>query len=149
DFVKVMDFGIALLQNPPTESLRITAADMTVGTPLYLSPEQAAGDVTDKRSDIYSLGIVFYELLAGSPPFNGDNYKEVMISHLIHRPVPIHDQVPVCEWVSDLVMKMLVKNPSRRPQTVEEILALIDKNLNAEGSKVEGSKVEGLSSNSN
>jgi serine/threonine-protein kinase len=124
--VKVVDFGIALLQNLPNGSMRITQADTTVGTPLYLSPEQATGKFMDKRSDIYSLGIVFYELLTGAPPFIGSNYHEVLMSHMSEKPRPIKQLAPIEDWLAKLVMSMLAKRPAERPQSMEEIIKVID-----------------------
>src|SRR5206468_4485688 len=74
----ITDFGIAR----STSEIKLTTTGTTVGTPLYMSPEQGRGAIVDARSDIYSLGIVAYECLTGSPPFGGDNAVTVMMQHL-------------------------------------------------------------------
>ncbi|MCS6885576.1 MAG: protein kinase [Acidobacteriota bacterium] len=127
--VKVLDFGIAMLKDLQQRSPKITHKDVTVGTPIYLSPEQAMANTPDERSDIYSLGIVFYELLTGRPPFIGQYYREVMIAHLADPVPPIDPSLGVSDWLVSLVEKMLAKHPSDRPQSVGEVIDLIDLNV--------------------
>lgn len=119
DRVKVTDFGIARVAQGST--LR-TATGMSLGTPLYMSPEQIEGGTVDSRSDIYSLGAVLFEMLAGRPPFEGHDPLSVAFKH-VHaappRPSTLNGDVPPA-WES-LVLSMLEKNPARRIQTAEEV----------------------------
>jgi serine/threonine-protein kinase len=115
------DFGIARGLEaeedvPITHGTRLTAAGQSMGTPGYMSPEQAAGDDTvDARSDIYSLAVVAYELLAGVPPFTGRSARAVMAAHLNQTPKPVTEyrrDVPVT--VSNALDRALAKEPARR-----------------------------------
>ena len=91
DFVKVLDFGIAKLQGQGITT-ELTGAGMILGTPAYMSPEQARGEVLGPGSDIYSLGVVLYEMLAGRPPFESDTPVGLLIKH-IQDPVPRLDEL--------------------------------------------------------
>lgn len=122
--VKILDFGIALLNQNP-ELTRLTDNNSMMGTPLYLSPEQASGYDIDGRSDIYSLGVVFYEMLAGIPPFDGTAY-EIINQHLTKKPVHLKHLCNVEQEVCELVMKMLEKKPGDRPQNASEIAKLLE-----------------------
>ena len=118
--VKVMDFGIARMQTletaPQTSSV--------LGTPTYLSPEQAQGQQVDGRSDIYSLGIVLYELLTGAPPFTGDSPVAIAYKQVNEIPVPPSSRVPDLPISLDaVVMKALAKNPANRYQDAGELIA--------------------------
>jgi len=116
--VKVMDFGIARMQTditaPQTSSV--------IGTPAYLSPEQAQGQPVDARSDLYSLGCVLYELLAGRPPFTGDTPVAIAYKQVNSMPVPPSEHNPdVPPRLDAVVMKCLAKNPANRYQSAEEL----------------------------
>jgi serine/threonine-protein kinase len=106
--VKVTDFGIARA----VDAAPVTQTGLLVGTAAYLSPEQAAGRAATAASDIYSLGIVGYECLAGHRPFTGDSAIGVAMSHLNTQPPALPDSVP--PLVADFVMRALDKEPSRR-----------------------------------
>jgi eukaryotic-like serine/threonine-protein kinase len=116
--VKVMDFGIARLVAGP-DTVEQTAA--VLGTAAYLSPEQAQGQTVDARSDLYSLGVVLYEMLAAQPPFTGDSAMAVAYKHVQETPPPPsslnHDVPPPLDAV---VMRALAKNPANRYQTAGE-----------------------------
>jgi serine/threonine-protein kinase PpkA len=104
------DFGIARLRRDLTDS-RITETGMVIGTPTYMSPEQATGSEVDGRSDQYALGVLFYEMLAGKPPFVGDTAMQIAFAH-VHQPPP---SLPVGhEFVEPLIMRMLSKKPADR-----------------------------------
>lgn len=120
DFLQpvLVDFGMAKLQDQSA-----TMTNVPVGTPLYMSPEQCSGAVTDHRSDIYSLACVIYECLSGKPPFAGGTAYETMYDHLT-RSVPDFDElsgpirVPRC--VALVVLKALKKKPEQRQQTIAQ-----------------------------
>jgi beta-lactam-binding protein with PASTA domain len=116
--VNVMDFGIARLVAGP-DTVEQTAA--VLGTAAYLSPEQAQGEAVDGRSDLYSLGVVLYEILAGKPPFTGDSAMAVAYKHVQETPVPpstLNPDVP--PQLDAVVMRALAKNPANRYQSAGE-----------------------------
>ena len=113
------DFGIAraVAADPGGSS---TGQGVAVGTPVYMSPEQAAGEEIDSRSDLYALGIVAYEMLAGHPPFQGPN-RVVVSKHIAERPVPLERVRPDAPGaLTGAIMRALEKQPSDRWQTGEE-----------------------------
>ena len=121
--VKVADFGLSrrVLQND--ENLNLTQSNTTLGTPLYMSPEQVQGKPVDPRSDIYSFGVTCYCMLAGKPPFRGETAIEVALQHIQTEPPSLRElrpDLPV-ELVA-LVNRMMCKDPAGRPQTGREIL---------------------------
>ena len=97
---------------------------MAIGTPAYMSPEQASGDRDlDARSDLYSLGIVAYQMLCGEPPFLGNTTPALLVKHLAEAPVPISQRRPdVPPDLAAVVMKLLEKNPDHRFQTAADML---------------------------
>ena len=117
--VKVLDFGVSALagDGDAADPLR---RDSLVGTLHYLSPEQVRGEpVIDTRSDIYSLGVVMYEMLAGRVPFHGTNVLDVLAAIVEAKPEPLPAFVP--EPLRDLVMRSLAKDMYQRPQTAAEV----------------------------
>ena len=121
--VKVTDFGIAR-----AGTSQMTEAGSIVGTAQYLSPEQARGGDVDQRSDVYSLGIVLYELLTGSVPFNGDTPVEIAMKHLSATPEPPSAKRPDVPRDLDLiVMRALAKDPADRYQSAEEMDADLER----------------------
>ncbi len=121
--VKVLDFGIAKLKASPAEASRLTGTGMLLGTPLYMSPEQCRGSgEIDERSDIYSLGCMMFEMLAGSPPFNFNGFGELIAAHLYEPAPSLSERAPVTpDWLSKLVANMLLKSPNERPQSMIEV----------------------------
>ena len=124
---KVLDFGLAKLLHPPgptvTQTDSLTALGSTVGTPAYLSPEQARGEIVDARSDIFSLGIVLYEMATGRLPFEGATPAAVInaILHLNFLPIPrFNKEVPA--ELERMVEKMLRKDPAERYQGIPDLL---------------------------
>lgn len=115
--VKVLDFGIAKLKDQTSGSL--TRQGLVVGTPHYMSPEQCYGREVDVRSDIYSLGVIVYEMLAGRPPFDAPTTVALAIKQASETPPPIYNFQPsVPAVINAVVMHALEKNPNDRPQTV-------------------------------
>jgi serine/threonine-protein kinase len=135
DTAVVLDFGIgravsvASDDNVRTSGARITQSGMTLGTPFYISPEQAAGDPDlDHRADIYSLGVVAYEMLTGHPPFSGRTPQAVFAAHANQPPEPIVARRPdVPPALAKIVMQCLEKNPSDRPASAGEIVNMLRK----------------------
>ena len=123
DTVKVADFGIANLQSemPHVEN-------EAIGSVHYISPEQARGLPVDERSDIYSLGIVMYEMLSGTLPFDGDDDRAIALKHLSTVPKPLREIAPsVPEAFSSVVMKAMAASLDERYQSADELLADLDK----------------------
>jgi serine/threonine-protein kinase len=119
--VHIIDFGIALLEG----ARRVTWRNLSdvLGTPDYISPEQIQGKRGDARSDLYALGIMFYEMMTGATPFSGDNPTEVMNSHLTTTPAPPSKLNPAIHPnIEAIIQKTIRKNPKERYQTAEEFL---------------------------
>lgn len=118
--LKIVDFGLARRQGTTSD---LTRADMVLGTPAFMSPEQALSHEVDFRSDIYSLGATFYYLLAGQPPFDGETPIAVMMRH-VHDPLPpIRELNPlVPEHVAAVIERMLAKRPDNRYGSWDDVL---------------------------
>ena len=117
--VKILDFGLAKSLNDPG----ITKIGSTIGTASYMSPEQAKGTEVNHQSDIWSLGVVMYQMITGSAPFKGDYERAVIYSILNEEPVPISEYSQNCpQLLIEIVNKCLKKNPSDRYQTTLELL---------------------------
>jgi serine/threonine protein kinase len=115
DFVKLLDFGIAKLRAEDPARIAATETGMTLGTPEYMSPEQATAGVIDARSDLYQVGLVMYEMLTGAPAFYGKNPVQVMRAHLSRPPKPICDRFPeVPKALEEVVGRCLAKDPELR-----------------------------------
>jgi serine/threonine-protein kinase len=111
--VKVADFGLARVQGDGRANL--TQIGVTMGTPLYMSPEQIEGRELDARSDIYSLGITAYHMLAGEPPYSGDSPLTVALQHLNHAAVPLASRRPgLPPRLVQTVERMMAKKPEER-----------------------------------
>jgi tRNA A-37 threonylcarbamoyl transferase component Bud32 len=117
DFARVVDFGVSKILEDVNRRGLSTAAHFFVGTPRYMSPEQCEERPADTRSDIYSLGVVLYEMLSGAPPFEGDSGTRLLIRHASEPPPPLRERRPdASPEVEAVVMSALEKDPSRRPQ---------------------------------
>ncbi|MFF7330425.1 protein kinase [Streptomyces sp. NPDC008150] len=126
--VKVMDFGIARALHGASTTM--TQTGMVMGTPQYLSPEQALGKAVDHRSDLYATGCLLYELLALRPPFTGETPLSVVYQHVQDIPVPPSDVTGSSPPELDgLVMRSLAKEPDDRFQTAEEMRGLVQYGL--------------------
>ena len=131
DFVKVLDFGIAKGDAMPEAraggTQPLTQIGTIMGTPHYMSPEQAVGQTVDHRSDLYSLGVIFFELITGAAPFEGDGLQ-VLRQHLmaVAPPVPAELVTGVAVPIASIVAKLLAKEPGARFQSAAELLAALD-----------------------
>jgi serine/threonine protein kinase len=122
----VTDFGIARALTDKNDS-RLTATGMAIGTPAYMSPEQSAGESElDGRSDLYSLGVVGYQMACGELPFNAPNTPSMLVKHLSERPVPVeHRRVDLPADLSRIIMLLLEKDPANRfPDAQSLVVAL-------------------------
>jgi serine/threonine protein kinase len=127
NFVKLLDFGVAKLSGLGDRgmSLHTTAIGQIVGTPEYMSPEQAGGEAVDHRTDIYALGVILYEAVTGRLPFQAKNFGELMLQHLIAPPprassyADLPHQIPPA--LDDLIVELLAKNPADRPSSMAEV----------------------------
>ncbi|MDM0460113.1 Stk1 family PASTA domain-containing Ser/Thr kinase [Clostridium perfringens] len=122
--VKVTDFGIAKSMDSST----IAHTNSIMGSAHYFSPEQAKGTYTDYRTDLYSLGIVLYEMVTGVVPFNGDSPVTVAVKHIQEKAIPpknINQNIP--NSLNDLIMKAMEKDPVNRYQTAKEIIGDLEK----------------------
>lgn len=121
--IKVMDFGIARF-NRETDK---TMSEKAIGSVHYISPEQARGEVTDEKSDIYSVGVMLYEMLTGKKPFDGDNPVSIALKHMQATPkrmTEINPSIP--EGLEEITMKAMQKEPSKRYQTAGEMIKDIE-----------------------
>ncbi|MEZ4752812.1 MAG: protein kinase [Bdellovibrionota bacterium] len=130
--VKIMDFGIAKIRQEVDLSTTMTIEGATVGTPQYMSPEQAGGESNlDHRVDVYSAGIVLYELLSGTLPIKGETVLQTMIMQLTKPPNPFNEDLNIPNAVQEVVFKALAKSKSGRFDNAAEFstacLALIEK----------------------
>ena len=125
DVLTLVDFGIAICKPGSADATRLTANNL-IGTPHYMSPEQAHGDLVDARADLYALGCVIYELLTGETPYAGSGF-EVLLAHL-GRPAP-RPSVKIAELpeaVDRLVLALLAKKPDERVASADRLVELID-----------------------
>lgn len=117
--VKILDFGLA---RPATEDTQLTSAGAIIGTPAYMSLEQARGTAVDSRTDLFSLGVVLYRMTTGNLPFSGKTAMAILTSLAVDEPTPpieTHPEVPFA--LSDLIMRLLAKDRENRPKSAAEV----------------------------
>ena len=132
---KIGDFGIALSLDQP----RLTEVNSIVGTRQYMSPEQAMGGEVTPLSDLYSLGVMLYEMVTGSPPFTGGDLAAVIGQHINAKPIPPTRHNPSCPRMLDvLILRLLEKSPERRPQSASDVLAILE-TISADNDQARGS----------
>ena len=140
--IKVMDFGLAKLieGEPGTRKVTDTNVDFAVGTPGYICPEQVRGEEMDHRGDLYSVGIMMYELISGRLPFTGPTSMDILLAHATEY-APTFAELGLSGWVpaevEELVFDTLAKDPEDRPQTARELAERFDTALNRAQAKAE------------
>lgn len=123
--LKVTDFGIARALASITPHER---TDIVWGSPLYFAPEQASGEPPTPASDVYSLGVVMYELLSGTPPFTASTAEELARLHISARPIPIREYIPdIPVALEEIIMKVLSKEPAARYRTADQLGRVLQK----------------------
>ncbi len=124
DLIKVLDFGLVKPAGKKSAGSALTLSGFVLGTPFYMSPEQAMGDKLDATADVYSLGIMLYEMLTGVPPFRGDSVAEILAKHMEASPAPMataNPRLQVPARLEALVRACLEKVPTARPPTMFEL----------------------------
>jgi serine/threonine-protein kinase len=123
--VKLMDFGIARVAE---SAEAMTQAGLIVGTPHYMSPEQVQGRQLDPRSDVYSMGVLIYEMLAGRRPFESSSLTGVLTAHITEKPKPLIDVRPeIGREINQIIMRTLAKEPGERYANAGDLLADLDR----------------------
>jgi serine/threonine-protein kinase len=124
DLAKIVDFGIVkLIGDDSQEGEELTQEGSFIGSPKYMAPEQITrGGKVDARTDVYSFGIILYQCLTGTVPFDGASSVQTLMAHLNQVPQPMRERVPgldIPDWLDQLVMSCIEKEPSQRPQTMD------------------------------
>jgi serine/threonine-protein kinase len=126
--LKIVDFGVAAAQHQGDTQL--TKTGYVIGSPKYMAPEQILGKKVDERADIYSLGVILYEMLTGEPPYHRGDHMAVMYQHVQGKakpPVDVNPQVP--PGLSEIVMKAMAVDKGRRFQSMDELRAALERYL--------------------
>jgi serine/threonine-protein kinase len=140
--VKVADFGLSRTLGEGTPPLNLTQPGMTLGTPLYMSPEQIQGLAVDPRTDIYSFGVTCYHMLTGKPPFHGQTALELALKHIQQDPPPLATVRPdLPAELCAVIHKMMAKDPAQRYQKAAELR----KDLDQLRTRLAGEKTRGVS----
>ena len=129
DEVKILDFGIAKMLDAGDGSDQQTTRGGILGSPKYMSPEQVTGDPVDHRSDLYSLGIIFFEMLTGKPPFAAKTARAMLTQHLSARVPSLEKACPgiqIASQLENLLQRLVAKDPNNRPPTSYDVLDVLD-----------------------
>jgi eukaryotic-like serine/threonine-protein kinase len=137
---KLLDFGVAKLVGDE-QSKHKTATGMAIGTPLYMSPEQCRGAAIDHRADVYSFGALIYELLTGTPPFDGATVVDLLHKHMYDDPPSVTVQPGLPAMLDGPLRRMLAKKPKHRPDSAGQALAELIAAANAAGMRVDAAAV--------
>jgi serine/threonine protein kinase len=138
EIVKVVDFGVAKVKDPASKERSLTLSGAVVGTPVYMAPERLEDRAYDGRSDVYSVGVLLYEMLVGSPPFDSKdgNLWSLILMHVKEPPKPPRDLEPaVPSQLSDVVLAALAKDPANRP-TAERLAEMLAETVLPPGATV-------------
>ncbi len=126
DQVKIVDFGLAAAAT--SADSRLTRTGILVGTPTYMAPEQVRARAIDARTDIYSLGVLLYEIFVGKPPYKGEDHLATLFQHVEGRAIPAHEANPaIPEELGKVIMKAMSVNPEERFQTADEFRQSLEK----------------------
>ena len=134
-YAMVTDFGVARALDEAASDVTVTRTGMAVGTPAYMAPEQAAADsAVDHRADLYALGVVGYEILAGQAPFRGSTFQALVAAHFTQMPAPLRDVRPsVPAELAAVVHCLLEKRPADRFQNADELVSALDRLASGRG----------------
>jgi len=122
--IKVMDFGLAkLVESPSLKQMNLSGGDFAIGTPVYICPEQVRGEPVDHRADIYSVGVILYEMLCGRTPFTGNSTMDILLAHATEEAPPFahisNGTIPPA--IEAVVLSCLAKNPDQRPPSARDL----------------------------
>jgi serine/threonine-protein kinase len=128
NFVKILDFGIAKITDTQAEEKQLTQAGIVYGTPEYLSPEQAQAKTLDHRTDLYSLGVMLYEMIAGQVPFQAASAVQILTAHVFNEPPKPSEMSskPVSPTMENIILKAMAKDPDARFQSALEMFRALE-----------------------
>jgi serine/threonine-protein kinase len=129
DFVKIFDFGLAKMVHGSTQATKLTNTGFALGTPAYMSPEQATGAPTDERADIYAIGVMLYHMVTGRIPFDADSPLTVLLKHADEAPVPprkVSRKVRISDELEAAILRAMEKKPSDRWRSADAFAAALD-----------------------
>ena len=141
--IKVLDFGIARVSMPDAraDATKLTRVGVIMGTIAYMSPEQALGQAVDGRSDLYSLGVMLYEMIAGELPFQAELASQVLARQLTEAPPPLPPSTPAP--LAALVLDLMEKSAEKRPATAADVIARLDALATVPSARVDAAKAPG------
>lgn len=155
NFVKILDFGIAKITDNQAEEKQLTQAGIVYGTPEYLSPEQAQAKPLDHRTDIYSLGVMLYEMITGTVPFQASSAVQILTAHVFNEPEKPSAKAnkPIAPTMENIILKAMAKDPDQRFQSALEMFRalemrereiLSERKLGSDANYVPGGELTGM-----